>query len=106
VSPVVKIREAMMAGGGQDDGKMTDNATTVETDEQTFILSAAWRKLVFPRRGGVPGPSLSADSDRGEELVRAAKATIETRLAHPGSDRLANAWIEAEIRLLVAADSC
>jgi hypothetical protein len=55
-------------------------------DEETFVLPDDWRTRVIPRRGGRPGPALSADAAPGDELVLAAKATIQARLAEPTSD--------------------
>ncbi|MFG2039633.1 DUF4132 domain-containing protein [Dactylosporangium sp. NPDC048998] len=71
-----------------------DGTTTVAVDEDAFVLPAAWRKLFLPRRGGTAGPPLDVDPERGAELVRTAKGTIEIRLAHPGSDAdlVAAAW--------------
>ncbi len=77
-----------MAGG--QDGK-----TARAADEHTFVFPAGWRRLVYPRRGGVPGPSLSADAESGAELVRAAKSTIQSRLTHPASDPALVAAAEA-----------
>ncbi|GAA5194487.1 WGR and DUF4132 domain-containing protein [Rugosimonospora acidiphila] len=68
-----------MAGG------QTDN-TAIEADGETFVFPAAWRRYVLPRRGGIPGPVLRPDAAGADELVRVAKATIETRVEHPASD--------------------
>ncbi|WP_345630103.1 DUF4132 domain-containing protein [Rugosimonospora acidiphila] len=67
---------------------MTDalsDETPMDVDEETFVFPAAWRKFVLPRRGGSPGPVLATDAAGGEELMRAAKASIEA-YTHPAND--------------------
>src|SRR3954452_12362918 len=77
----MRIEEAAVAGGQDDEN-------TVVTDEDTFVMPPAWRKVLLPRRGGIPGPALRPDAAGGAELVRAANATIKARLAQPTNDPL------------------
>jgi hypothetical protein len=91
------VEEAAVAGA--QDGKAVEAVKTSEAaeaaDEHTFVFPAGWRRLVYARRGGVPGPSLSPDAEPGAELIRAAKSTIQSRLAHPASDPALVAAAEA-----------
>ncbi|WP_149258473.1 DUF4132 domain-containing protein [Actinomadura sp. K4S16] len=60
-----------------------------ETDEETLVVPAAWRRRLHPRRGGTPGVALKLDPAAGDALaekVRARSAGVEDALAHPRSD--------------------
>ncbi|WP_328873631.1 DUF4132 domain-containing protein [Streptomyces sp. NBC_00287] len=66
-----------------------DPEPAVLPDEDTFVMPAAWRRLVHPRRGGIPRtvPELRADA---QELLdgrlKEEAGWIEQMLAAPESD--------------------
>ncbi|SNT64240.1 protein of unknown function [Asanoa hainanensis] len=55
-------------------------------EDGPFTLPVAWRRHFYPRRGGTPGPALTLDPHKAAELVRSAKATLDSRLANTNSD--------------------
>ncbi|GIF69021.1 hypothetical protein Ais01nite_70560 [Asanoa ishikariensis] len=55
-------------------------------EDGPFTLPVAWRRHFYPRRGGTPGPALTADLAKADELVRAAKATMDARFVNAHSD--------------------
>ncbi|MFI9162113.1 WGR and DUF4132 domain-containing protein [Kitasatospora aureofaciens] len=79
-------------------------------DEDTFVMPAAWKKLVRPRRGGTvrkaapPRPETVEEEDRG---IAAERDWIEHVLAHPHADpvlvRAARAYLSGEPDPLGAA---
>ncbi|MFJ2579273.1 DUF4132 domain-containing protein [Kitasatospora aureofaciens] len=79
-------------------------------DEDTFVLPAAWRKHVQPRRGGVvravTAPSPDAER-RGAQRIASERDWIENVLAAPHADptlvRAAGAYLAGEADPLGAA---
>ncbi|MFQ6197002.1 DUF4132 domain-containing protein [Streptomyces sp. NPDC000405] len=59
-------------------------------DEDTFIMPAAWRRTLHPRRGGLSSPVAAVAADTAEQTARLAGGVaewIEEVLAHPRSDQ-------------------
>lgn len=49
-------------------------------DEDTFTIPASWRRLLHPRRGGVPGPALKVDREASWRLVAEIRSEVDDML--------------------------
>jgi hypothetical protein len=59
-------------------------------DEDTLVVPSAWKRAVFPRRGGWPAPAVVADDaavTKARELLAAAEGSVKGVLNAPQSDR-------------------
>jgi len=54
-------------------------------DEDTFVIPAAWRKSIHPRRSGIPGPELVIDGDL-HEIIKPRRSALLSILNNPNSD--------------------
>lgn len=56
-------------------------------DEDTFTVPASWRRLLHPRRGGVPGPALKVDREVAWRLVAEVRSSVDVFLQTIRADR-------------------
>jgi hypothetical protein len=56
-------------------------------DEDTFTVPASWRRLLHPRRGGVPGPALKVDREVAWRLVAEVRSSVDDLLQTIRGDR-------------------
>ncbi|MFG3014048.1 DUF4132 domain-containing protein [Streptomyces cinerochromogenes] len=86
---VGSVREEAEGGALTAAGQAAEEAPVALPDEETFRMPAAWRRLVYPRRGGiersVPGPHPEAEQRTAFRLHEEAD-WIEAMLSAPKSD--------------------
>ncbi|WP_322974520.1 hypothetical protein [Actinacidiphila epipremni] len=77
------------SGEGARTGAATAPAGVVFPDEETFTMPAAWRRIVLPRRGGIPVAVEALRPEAAKTLARRRREEsgwIEEMLASPESD--------------------
>ncbi|HEX6355997.1 DUF4132 domain-containing protein [Actinophytocola sp.] len=62
-------------------------------DEDTFVIPTSWRRLVHPRRDGVPGPALKVDRAVARGLIADVRERVDDFLA--GLTKELDAGVEA-----------
>ena len=77
--------------GSADDGSVGGGEGVADElpDEDTFVMPAAWRRVVHPRRGGVIGTVKPVDHDAVkvvESYLVASEGSFRRAIAHPASD--------------------
>jgi hypothetical protein len=45
-------------------------------DEDTFVIPTSWRRILHPRRGGVPAPAIKADPGAAWRLVNEVRGSV------------------------------
>ncbi|MFG2054642.1 DUF4132 domain-containing protein [Micromonospora sp. NPDC048930] len=76
-------------------GELPGEATADQLpDEETFVVPAGWRRLLIPRRGGVPGPALAGSAKgraAGQQVLAPLAAELEAVARHAEDPELSAA---------------